>query len=105
MFAGKMSRLTTQDYVQITQHLVQLNYQELIILGVRLGLSYARLRRMGLNSLLNDMVHSWLRMDDDVLSVAGEPSWETLRAALEACGHSGIAFSIKEKCKALVIYI
>ena len=78
---------------RVSKYLKQFSNDELINVGVQLGLSYSTLNRMSSGSLLNGMVHAWLRADDDV----GEPSWEALCAALTECGHQGIASDIKRE--------
>ena len=83
----------TQDLHQITQYLMPLSNQELINVGMALGLSFPKLKKMSSEALLNDMVHAWLRMDDNVQET---PSWGNLCKALEGCGHKGIATGIKE---------
>ena len=71
--------------------------QELVNVGLRLGLRYPTLKKMSSEFLLNDMVHAWLMKDDDVTEGSGEPSWKSLSKTLEDCGHSGIAAKIKGK--------
>ena len=65
-------------------------------LGLVLGLSYTRLRKLKEEQpteFLNEMIAAWLREEDDVKST----SWETLVAALkdEMVGQSGIASTIE----------
>ena len=98
MLAGKKSSLAPKDHFLITQCLTPLSNQELVNAGLRLGLRYPTLKRMSPEALLNDVVHAWLRRDDDVVDASGEPSWESLSTALEDCGHCGIASDIKQKC-------
>lgn len=52
---------------------------------------------MSCDSLLYDLVNAWLRGDDDVIEWSGEPSWESLHAALRRHGHNGIASDIQKK--------
>ena len=61
-------------------------------MGAKLGLEYSRTKRMSQESLLDDMVHVWLRKDDNVTDV----TWHSLVTALESLGHNGIASSIKK---------
>ena len=95
--ATTSSQLTYKCHSSITQFLSQLGNQELISVGLQLGLRYPTLKRMGSDSLLNDMVHAWLRKDDDVIETGGEPSFKILCEALEVCGHKGIASEIRKK--------
>ena len=64
--------------------------EEVTRLGLKLGLSMRRLRRMRL--FPEDMIEAWLRGDDEV----DNPCWESLAMALEEVGHIGIASSIKK---------
>ena len=89
--------LTQTHHAQITNSLKQLRNKELVKVGLRLGLHYATLERMSPETLLDDMVHAWLRKDDDVLGASGEPTWESLSIALCDCGHRGIASDIKRR--------
>ena len=89
------SWLTQKHHSQITQCLTSLKKEELVNVGLRLGLRYPTLKKMSPDTILNDMVHAWLRRDDDVIEGSGEPSWESLSKALEDCGHKGIASDIK----------
>ena len=84
--------LTSSDHAQIKSYLADLSSQEVINVGVELGLKYIKL-----NGNANDMVMAWLRKDDNVMGRSGEPSWDSLCEALEAYGHNGIALRIKEK--------
>ena len=91
------SLLTQKHHSQITQYLTSLKKEELVHVGLRLGLHYLTLKKMSPESLLNDMVNAWLRRDDDVIEGSGEPSWESLSKAREDCGHKGIASDVKKK--------
>ena len=54
-----------------------------------------------MNSLPDDMVRSWLRMDYRVMEECGDPlTWEILVIALQKTGQNGIADDIlREKCR------
>lgn len=93
--------LTAKDFSLITQHLRQLNIEELRSLGVELGVCYSRLKNTSQESLLYDMVNAWLRRDDEVIKCSGEPSWKTLCKALEAKGHNGIASDIRKNSRGI----
>ena len=93
--------LVQKDHFQITQYLAPLSNQELVNVGLRLGLRYPTLKKMSPESLLNDMVHAWLRRDDDVIEGSGEPSWQSLSRGLEGCNHTGIASDIREHNKGI----
>ena len=82
-------------HFEVTQSLKDLSNDELIELGTALGLPFSKLKRYSAESLCDDMVHAWLRKDDDVLEKSGEPSWESLATALEAIGIKGTAENIR----------
>ena len=44
---------------------------------------------------LGDMVSDWLKMQDDVMTETGEPTWNSLIEALEKIGQKTIAKIIK----------
>ena len=46
--------------------------------------------------LVDDMLDSWLREDDDVTETSGHPSWESLAAALKEGGFTGVETSVKQ---------
>ena len=70
----------------------KLGNEELISVG-KLGLAYNHLKSMPQKSLCDEMVHAWLRRDDNVVQT---PSWENLAIALEATGFKGIAADIRK---------
>ena len=49
-----------------------------------------------MKSLPEDMVAAWLRREDYVLKVSGEPTWRSLVQALTTVGQGGIAKDIEE---------
>ena len=78
----------------MTQLLNDLNKQEVIKVGLALGLCYSKMRRM---DSIEDIIAAWLRKDDNVCKASGNPSWVSLTKALDANGHTGIADTIREK--------
>ena len=46
--------------------------------------------------LLDDMVDSWLRKDDDIVETSGHPSWQSLVKALEEAGCTGVATTVRK---------
>ena len=72
-----------------------LDNQQIIQVGLALGMNYAKLRRM--SSLPGDMVAAWLRREDDVLGVSGAPTWKTLSEALKDVGQNGLATKIQQQ--------
>lgn len=81
--------MTNANHGQIANFLADLSNDEVIEVGVRLGLNYTRLKDA--SNPRHDMVSAWLRKDDSVLMYSGHPTWESLRDVLMACGHTGIA--------------
>ena len=66
-------------------------------LGLELGLRWPRLKKMmeG-DSLLDDMLDSWLQEDDNVTKTSGHPSLKSLATALEKAGLTNVATSVRE---------
>ena len=62
--------------------------------GGALGLTYDILEKM--KTLPDDMVAAWLRREDFVMSMSGEPTWRTLMEALRKVGQEGTARDIEE---------
>ena len=58
-------------------------------------MSYSKLRKM--TKYPDDMVAAWLRREDFVRSMSGEPTWRTLVEALRKVGQEGTARDIEEK--------
>lgn len=46
---------------------------------------------------LGAVIESWLRMDDDVFTKSGEPTWSSLVVGLESVGHTILTDKIKSK--------
>ena len=86
-----------KDHFNITEFLNDLNIEQLLRIGGKLGLSYPTLQKMkSLPGLPGDMIAAWLREEDNVTMTSGHPSWTSLVTALEAVGQSGIASKIKK---------
>ncbi len=83
--------LKTDHLSSISKYLSTLSPAEIMKVGTELGLDYAHLKRMKQESLLEEMVHAWLRGDDQV----GETTWNSLIRALKSLGHNGIASNIE----------
>ena len=78
----------------MSAHLQDLNDQQLRNVGGALGLSYSIMGKM--STLPEDMVAAWLRREDFVMSMSGEPTWKTLVEALKKVGQGGIAGDIED---------
>ena len=74
---------------------MDLDDQQIVQVGLALGMNYAKLKRM--RSLPGDMVAAWLRREDDVLEVTGVPTWKVLSGALKDVGQTGLAMKIQQK--------
>ena len=84
-----------RDHYRVCSVLMDLDNQQIVQVGLALGMNYAKLRRM--SSLPGDMVAAWLRREDDVLEVSGAPTWKTLSEALKDTGQTGLALKIKQQ--------
>ena len=81
------------DLFKIAEHLKNLENNHIIAVGGALGLSSSKLRKM--YKYPDDMVAAWLRREDSVMSISGEPTWRTLVKALRKVGQEGIARDIE----------
>ena len=88
--APKPAGLTIDDLFPVKKYLKDLSHEELIELGIALGLRYPHLRNMS-RPILNEMVAAWLNGEDNVLSATGPPSWDSLRQALKGINQPGIS--------------
>ena len=84
-----------KHHYEISSCLLDLDSQQIIQVGLALGMNYAKLKRM--RSLPGDMVAAWLRKEDDVLEVSGVPTWKVLSEALKDTGQTGLAMKIQRK--------
>ena len=88
----------SHDLHQLSIYLHQVPNEDLIRLGLALGLNYDKLKRLeGRGNFLLDMLSMWLRGEDNVTKV-GPPTWKTLVKALrvKTVSHNGIAQSIEK---------
>ena len=84
-----------RHHYEISRYLMDLDNQQIVQLGLALGMNYAKLKRM--RNLPGDMVAAWLRREDDVLEVSGVPTWKVLSEALKDVGQTGLATKIKQQ--------
>ena len=89
-----VAQLTVNDLFEVTQYLGTLLPEDLIRLGLALGLQYNNLKMM--NPLREDMVSAWLNQQDNVMKKSGKPTWESLMRALRTIGHEGLAQKIAQ---------
>ena len=86
----------TLTHSAVRKFLKPLSNTQLREVGLELGLRWPRLKKMKENCMLDDMLESWLREDDDVTETSGRPSWLSLVKALEEAGYKGVATKIKQ---------
>ena len=82
------------DHFKVTSYLQKLDKQHIRNVGGALGLSYSSMEKM--SSYPNEMVAAWLRREDFVMSMSGEPTWRTLIQALRKVGQEGTARDIEK---------
>ena len=81
---------------RVCQYVKDIDNNSVIELGQALGLNRMKLKRSSPRELVGEMVESWIRRDDDVLEVSGEPTWRNLSKALVKIGMNGIAQDIQK---------
>ena len=86
------AQLDVDDLPIVKRYLRDLGRDELIDLGVELGLRYPNIQLM--TSLKNEMVTAWLKSEDNVVRISGPPSWASLAGALRNINQNGIANTI-----------
>ena len=80
----------------VRKFLKDLSNTQLREVGLELGLKNVRLKKMEKDCMLDDMLDSWLREDDDVTETSGCPSWQGLVKALKEAGCTGVAAKIRK---------
>ena len=84
-------------HLTVKKYLKPLANDDILKVGLELGLEYTRLKNLKSSSdFLDEVVHSWLREDDNVSTTSGTPSWDSLAKALKEAGCDGVASKIKE---------
>ena len=82
------------DHFKVTSYLRKLDDRQIRYVGGALGLAYDNLDKM--KNLPEEMVAAWLRREDFVMSMSGEPTWRTLIQALRKVGQEGTARDIEK---------
>ena len=82
-----------KDLHTVCKCLESLQRDEIIGLGLSLGLYYASLVKM--KTMPKDMIHAWLLQVDNVTQQSGVPTTDTLIKALESRNLSGPANLVK----------
>ena len=92
-----MMFLNTSDlrmnHFEVCNYLQELDKHQICRVGGALGVVYDILEKM--NVYPRDMVAAWLRREDYVLRVSGEPTWRSLVQALRKVGQGGVAKKIE----------
>ena len=81
------------DYFKVTNYLKNLEDHQICDVGGALGLAYNVLKKS--RKFPEDVVAAWLRKEDYVIKMSGEPTWSTLVDALRKVGQEGIARDIE----------
>ena len=82
------------DHFKVTSYLLKLGDRQIRYVGGALGLAFDILDKM--KALPEEMVAAWLRREDFVMSMSGEPTWRTLVEALRKVGQEGTARDIEK---------
>jgi len=85
------STLTKKDLPRIKNYLNGLTNNQLKDVGLALGLYLSTLDNTNPQSLLKEMIQSWLVRADNVIDRSGPPCWESLVEALKESSMNGIA--------------
>ena len=83
----------------IDEYLHDIPNDDLVRLGLELGLKYDKLKQLESvrsGNFCLDLISSWLREVDDVNERSGKPSWDSLAKALEEIGQNGIAKNVRD---------
>ena len=86
----------TEDFLEITKYLIDLEKTDVYNLGLVLGLSQHKVKaKKDSDTFLDDIITAWLLKEDQVIK-KGEPSWTVLVSALQhrRIGQTGIACKI-----------
>ena len=93
-------KLAEKDLLDITDYLLNMDKTQIYHLGLVMGLTQPKLKKMmDSDTFLDDVIAAWLRKEDNVKE-KGEPSWTVLISALKhrRVSQIGIADDIaKEK--------
>lgn len=87
--------LGAADHHAVSRFLAGLTKQNLIDVGVQLGLNYTNLTDLSGSEIKNELIRMWLNQQDYVSKTSGIPTWRSLIEALEENGFGGTADKIK----------
>ena len=71
-----------KDEIKVMKMIEDMVPDDVIRLGQELGLRYARMKKMSLSSIHNEMAYAWLMCFDYVPQTSGDPTWQALAQAL-----------------------
>ena len=83
------------DHSTIVSYLAGLTKQNIVDVGVQLGLDFTKLTDLNGSEIKNEMIRMWLNQQDYVSQKSGIPTWRSLIMALEKNGFNGNADKIK----------
>ena len=85
---------------EVKEFLQLLSSDEIRKVGVNLGLSYPKLKSIAEENMPDEVIHCWLRKDDNVT----ETSWQKLVEALEKNGFNGVAAKVRQGMQKNIIW-
>ena len=91
-------------HLEVKEFLQDLDSKEIKKVGVNLGLSYLKLKSIAEENTQDEVIHRWLREDDDVNKTSGHPSWQSLVTALEKDGYNGVAAKVRKGMQENIIW-
>lgn len=81
--------LDIKDHGRVYEYIKKMKDDEIRMLGRELGLEYATLT--SLHHPQSQVIAAWLRVEDNVLTTSGPPSWKSLVKALQNVWRPDIA--------------
>ena len=85
------------DHYKIASYLRRLDDHQIRCVGGALGLAFSTLDKI--KDVPSETAAAWLRREDYVMAVSGEPTWRSLVNALRKEGQEGTARDIEDKQK------
>ena len=96
--------IVRKDAFSIQSYLGELQNQELMHVGISLGLAFTELNHVASDRILAVIANKWLKMDDCVTDTTGIPTLKNLVKALRDNGHTEVAVSIEERFQCRLLY-
>ena len=85
------------DHYKVASYLRRLDDRQIRYVGGALGLAFSTLDKM--KDVPSEVAAAWLRRQDNVTTLSGEPTWRSLVNALRKEGQEGTARDIEDKEK------